>query len=207
MVATGTLYIISAPSGGGKTSLVNALIASMPDITASVSYTTRMQRPGEQDSINYHFIDEATFYDLAAQNAFLEQAQVFGNYYATGKKWVEDRLIAGKDVILEIDWQGAQQVRQLMPHCVGIFILPPSREVLYARLKERAQDDLSVIEKRMAQASNEIKHYNEYDFLVINDNFEYALRDLQAIVRAKRLMRENQQLRYTQLIDNLVASG
>lgn len=206
MAAIGTLYIISAPSGGGKTSLVNALIASMTDITVSISYTTRPQRPGEFDNVNYHFIDETTFHELSAQGAFLEHAQVFGNYYATGKQWVEDKLATGQDVILEIDWQGAQQIRRLMPQYVGIFILPPSREVLYARLKQRAQDNPAIIEKRMAQASNEIKHYNEYDFLVVNDDFEHALSDLRAIVRAKRLTQQNQQLRYARLIDNLIVS-
>ncbi len=204
MVASGTLYIISAPSGGGKTSLVNALIATMTDIMVSISYTTRAQRPGEREGINYHFIDEARFHQLSAQAAFLEQAQVFGNYYATGKQWVAEQLADGKDVVLEIDWQGAQQIHRLIPNCIGIFILPPSRDVLYSRLQERAQDNPQIIAKRMAQASNEIAHYKEYDYLIINDDFEQALSDLQAIIKAKRLTRENQQLRYVQLIDNLV---
>lgn len=204
MVASGTLYIISAPSGGGKTSLVNALIATMTDIMVSISYTTRAQRPGEREGINYHFIDEARFHQLSAQAAFLEQAQVFGNYYATGKQWVAEQLADGKDVVLEIDWQGAQQIHRLIPNCIGIFILPPSRDVLYSRLQERAQDNPQIIAKRMAQASNEIAHYKEYDYLIINDDFEQALSDLQAIIKAKRLTRANQQLRYVQLIDNLV---
>lgn len=205
MTAAGTLYIISAPSGGGKTSLVNALIANLADIMVSVSYTTRPQRPGEQNDINYHFVDEAEFQKLSADGAFLEQAQVFGNYYATGKQWVNDKLLAGIDVILEIDWQGAQQIRELMPGCVSIFILPPSREILFSRLKERAQDDPAIIEKRMAQASQEIAHYHEYDYIVINDDFAQALQDLQAIIKAKRLMCENQRLRYKELIKNLLA--
>ncbi|CAM4378692.1 MAG: Guanylate kinase [Legionellaceae bacterium] len=203
MAVTGTLYIISAPSGGGKTSLVNALIASMNEITVSISYTTRVQRSGEQDKIDYHFIDDKQFQELSQQGALLEEACVFGNHYATGKQWVTEKLESGQDVILEIDWQGAQQIRRLMPECIGIFILPPSREALYSRLKERAQDDLVVIEKRMAQASNEIIHYQEYDYLVINDDFEQALNDLKCIIRANRLLCHRQQKRYSNLINNL----
>lgn len=202
--ATGTLYIISAPSGGGKTSLVKALIESFTDITVSVSYTTRAMRPGEKDGVNYNFVDTETFKRLLAEDAFLEHASVFGNYYATGKQWVADQLAAGKDVILEIDWQGAQQIRRLMPDCIGIFILPPSREILYSRLKERAQDDLAVIERRMAQASSEISHYHEYDYVVINDKFIDAVHDLQAIIKSRRLMCKNQRSRYAQLIKNLL---
>lgn len=203
-MARGTLYIISAPSGGGKTSLVNALITAISDIVVSVSYTTRPMRPGEQDGVNYHFIDESCFQQYLVTNEFLEHAQVFGNHYATGKRWVEEKLAAGIDVILEIDWQGAQQIRKLMPDCVGIFILPPSREALALRLQERAQDEQNVIVQRMAQASAEISHYNEYDYLVINDDFEKALADLKSIVCARRLLLSNQQQRHAKLIGQLL---
>src|SRR5579884_3074698 len=169
MNTLGTLYIISAPSGGGKTSLVKALTASMPNIIVSVSHTTRPKRPGEEDGVNYHFVDQAQFKKLLAEDLFLEHATVFGNYYGTSRRWVEEKLQAGIDVVLEIDWQGAQQVRKLMPKTVSIFILPPSREVLLERLQARDQDNKAVIAKRMAAASNEISHYHEYDYLVIND--------------------------------------
>lgn len=204
MTIMGTLYIISAPSGGGKTSLVNALVSTVAKITVSVSYTTRVKRPGEEDGVNYHFVTKEHFEQLIVEGAFVEYAQVFGNYYGTGRQWVDQKLASGEDVILEIDWQGAKQIRQLMPASVGVFILPPSREVLYSRLRERAQDDAKIIEGRMALASNEISHYQEYDYLIVNDDFFVALTDLQAIIQARRLMIGPQQQRHNQLIKNLL---
>lgn len=201
----GTLYIISAPSGGGKTSLVNALLQSTPNLEVSISHTTRPKRPGETDNVDYNFIDKTDFEKLIAQHAFLEHAQVFGNYYGTSKHWVETKLTAGVDVILEIDWQGAQQIRKLMPDSIGIFVLPPSWQVLEARLRERAQDTESVIAQRMAQARSEMSHYHEYDYLVVNDNFSKALADLNAILHVGRLRLEVQKIAQTALLTSLLA--
>ncbi len=200
----GTLYIISAPSGGGKTSLVNALLQSVNNLEVSVSYTTRPARPGEQDGVNYYFIDEATFNKLIAENAFLEHANVFDNYYGTSRQWVEKKLQAGVDVILEIDWQGAEQIRRLMPQAIGIFILPPSWKALEKRLQERAQDDPAVIAKRMSEAKDEISHYHEYDYLIVNDNFARALGDLHAIIHVRRLRKVVQKTELATLIAKLL---
>lgn len=200
----GTLYIVSAPSGGGKTSLVNALLQSVKNCEVSVSHTTRLKRPGEQHAINYYFIDEIEFKRLIADTAFLEYAQVFGHYYGTSREWVEKKLCEGVDVILEIDWQGAQQVRKMVPEAVGIFILPPSREVLQKRLQERAQDDSQVIARRMAQAKDEIAHYYEYDYVIVNDDFSRALGELKAILQVRRLREEVQKLQLADLIDKLL---
>lgn len=186
-MTTGTLYIIAAPSGAGKTSLVKALLESTPDIKVSVSYTTRAPRPGEQNGVHYHFIEPAQFQTMLQQQVFLEHAQVFDNFYGTSQLWVENQLQQGQDIILEIDWQGAQQVRQRMSDTVSIFILPPSLEALQARLEGRAQDDPATIARRMRDAQNEIQHYDEFDYLVINADFATALADLQAIIRARRL--------------------
>jgi len=183
----GTLYIISAPSGAGKTSLVEALLDSDPDITVSISHTTRTMRPGEVDGINYHFIDHATFSQMIEQGDFLEHAEVFDHQYGTSGTAVESQLAAGKDVILEIDWQGARQVRKLMPENISIFILPPSRDALHERLAGRGQDTEEIIDRRMRDAVSETSHYNEYEYLVINDDFDTALADLSAIVSANRL--------------------
>jgi guanylate kinase len=200
----GTLYIISAPSGGGKTSLINALIDNDPNIVFSVSYTTRAQRPGEKEGIDYHFVEEAKFQQLRKQGEFLEDALVFGNYYGTSRQWVQDKLGAGIDIVLEIDWQGAQQIRKAKLNCVSIFILPPSKETLYERLCDRAQDDLSTIEDRMQRASSEISHYNEYDYLIVNEHFPEALADLQTIFGAQRLRKVPQCLQHADLIQNLL---
>ncbi|WP_263322460.1 guanylate kinase [Endozoicomonas sp. Mp262] len=183
----GKLYIIAAPSGAGKTSLVKAMVESTPHVKVSVSHTTRPIRPGEQDGVNYHFTTVENFKELLGQGLFLEHAEVFGNFYGTSKTWVREQLERGEDVILEIDWQGAQQVRRLMPEAVSIFILPPSREALHERLVGRGQDPEEVIEGRMAQAVNEMSHYNEFEYIVINDEFDLALRDLQTIIRSRRL--------------------
>lgn len=200
----GTLYIISAPSGGGKTSLVRALVSSVPNLFISVSHTTRLMRPGEQDGINYHFVSDDQFQKLLQQNIFLEHAEVFGHYYGTSRAWVEEQLAQGHDVILEIDWQGAQQIRQRFKQNVSIFILPPSCEALQKRLMTRAQDNLSVIDKRMAQARNEMSHYFEFDYLVINDIFENALEDLRTIILSRRLAIAYQVPQHSKLIQNLL---
>ncbi|MDH5181169.1 MAG: guanylate kinase [Gammaproteobacteria bacterium] len=202
--AIGTLYIIAAPSGAGKSSLVSALLQAMHDINVSVSHTTRAMRPGEQNGVHYHFIDIPTFEKMVAEAAFLEHANVFDNYYGTSKAGIEAELAAGRDVILEIDWQGARQVRELMPDTVGIFILPPSREALRERLTGRGQDSEAIIDRRMQDARNEISHYGEFDYLVINDDFNTALAELQAIVTSRRLRRAAQTRRQADLLQGLL---
>jgi len=184
-MATGILFIISAPSGAGKTSLVGELLKRMENIKASISHTTRDCRPGEEDGINYHFVSREEFVGMLEQNAFLEHAEVFGNFYGTSEQWVKETLAAGEDVILEIDWQGAAQVRQLFAECTSIFILPPSKQALRERLNNRGQDDSAVIEKRIAAATEEMSHYIEADYMVVNDDFEVALKQLMAIVSAQ----------------------
>ena len=201
----GILFILSAPSGAGKTSLVEALQERLPDLRVSVSYTTRPMRPGEEDGVNYHFVDEPTFLGMVEAGAFLEQANVFGHYYGTSQTWVEEQLNAGMDIILEIDWQGAQQVRRLMPDTVSIFILPPSRETLYERLTSRGQDDEQVIQTRLAKAREEMSHYPESDFLVINDVFNQALEDLVCIVQSQHLQENYQSRFHEHLISDLLS--
>ncbi len=205
MSTRGTLYTISAPSGAGKTSLVNALLECCDDICVSVSHTTRPKRPGEENGINYHFVDEATFTAMLNKSAFLEHAQVFNNYYGTAREWVEKVLASGQDVILEIDWQGAKQIRRLLPGCVGIFILPPSLRTLKERLTGRNQDDPAVIRHRLAEAQEEMSHYVEADYLIINDNFDDALVELKSIVISQRLTRGNQQQRNSNLLKDLLS--
>ncbi len=183
---TGTLYVVSAPSGAGKTSLVKALLEQDEKVTVSVSHTTRAPRPGEHNGQDYHFTEIDRFEEMVATGEFLEHAQVFDNYYGTSQKEVERLLAQGLDVILEIDWQGAQQVRERMPGCIAIFILPPSLEALGARLRGRGQDDDDVIARRMQDARSECSHYDEYNYLIINDKFETALADLGSIFRAGR---------------------
>ena len=193
MTQTGTLYTVSAPSGAGKTSLVNALVERCQELHVSVSHTTRPIRPGEQDGINYHFVPQSSFMDMLERNEFLEHAQVFGNLYGTSGVWVEKQLKLGHDIILEIDWQGAQQVKRLLPQTQAIFILPPSREALLQRLNLRGQDDPVIIEKRMNVAVEEMSHYVESDYLVVNENFDQALHELHAIVISQRLRTARQQ--------------
>ena len=188
----GTLFIVSAPSGAGKTSLVKALIASLDNVVVSVSHTTRPSRPGEVDGVNYHFVDEETFLKLRSEDGFFEWAEVFGNLYGTAKAGIDDQLARGIDVILEIDWQGARQIRAQRDDTVSLFILPPSTATLRQRLTARGQDNDEVIEKRMLAAKAELAHYNEADFLVLNDVFERALEDLRSIVRACRLKQGKQ---------------
>ncbi|HCW88928.1 MAG TPA: guanylate kinase [Marinobacter sp.] len=199
----GTLYVISAPSGAGKTSLVAAMLEQDPCLGLSVSHTTRPMREGEQDGINYHFVSRDDFEAMIARGDFLEHADVFGNYYGTSQVWVRETLAKGEDVILEIDWQGAEQVRRLMPDCVSIFIVPPSPEVLRERLTGRGTDAPEVVERRLKEAREECRHAAEFDYLVVNDDFTEALADLLAIVRSERLRFTAQNLRYGSLLERL----
>lgn len=203
---SGSLFVVSAPSGAGKTSLVRALTGRDPGVTVSVSHTTRARRPGERDAEHYHFVDDVTFARMCDQDAFLEHAEVFGNRYGTSRAGVEQQLHAGLDVVLEIDWQGARQVRARVPDSVGVFVLPPSLEQLRRRLEGRGQDDPQVIGRRMRAAVDEISHYGEYDYLLVNDRFEAALDDLCAIVTARRLRRDAQSRRLAGLLDALLAA-
>ncbi|CAN5378651.1 guanylate kinase [soil metagenome] len=205
MLTKGIPYVIAAPSGGGKTSLVNALVHAMPNILASVSFTTRPIRPGEQEGVNYHFISVEEFETLREQQTFLECANVFGHYYGTSKRWLEEKLTAGFDVILEIDWQGCRQIKQQFQECVSMFILPPSRATLLERLQRRAQDNPEVIAKRMIEAKSELSHYAEFDYLVVNDEFNQALADLQAIVCSHRLSQTRQSKQLAELLESLLA--
>jgi len=205
MANLGTLYTVSAPSGAGKTSLVSALVKSNPEVCVSVSHTTRPMRPGEINGINYHFIDHATFEQMLEEDAFLEHARVFSNLYGTSQKWVEDTLRQGIDVILEIDWQGAQQVRKLMPLTVSLFILPPSLACLRQRLTGRGQDAVTVIDARMAEAISEMSHYVDADYLIINDDFTTALAQFQALITSQHLRLARQVEKHTSLIKELLA--
>ena len=205
MSQTGTLYTVSAPSGAGKTSLVAALIERTDALRVSVSHTTRDQRPGEEDGVNYHFISEQQFLAMLEGAEFLEHARVFDNLYGTSQTWVQEQLAQGIDVILEIDWQGAQQVKRLQPETLSIFILPPSRQSLLQRLTGRGQDNSATIDRRMADAVEEMSHYIESDFLVINDDFAQALAELQAIVSCQRLTTDRQRQTQQQLLDELLS--
>ncbi len=205
-MARGTLYTISAPSGAGKTSLVNALLADGDNaLCVSISHTTRTMRPGEQNGVNYHFVSLEQFQSMRNAGDFLESAEVFGNLYGTSRIWVQEQLDQGMDVILEIDWQGAEQVRKLIKPVKSIFILPPSLPTLQERLTGRGQDDEATISGRMQLAKNEISHYGEADYLVINDQFDSALDDLRAIIRAARLEREQQLRNNGALLQDLLA--
>ncbi len=203
----GTLYTISAPSGAGKTSLVAALLQQTKGVQVSISHTTRAMRPGEVDGVNYHFVSKQQFVDMIGADDFLEHAEVFGNYYGTSQAWVAETLRKGIDVILEIDWQGAQQVRRVMPETVGIFIVPPSIEALRLRLTGRGQDHNEVIEKRMAEAISEMSHFSEADYIVINDNFDVALRDLQGILRTHHLTTAQQTAANADLLQQLLSKS
>jgi guanylate kinase len=203
--SSGTLYIVSAPSGAGKTSLIKALLEAQTQIRVSVSHTTRAMRPGEIDGVNYHFTERQAFIEMLEQDAFLEHAEVFGNLYGTSQRWLEDTLKEGFDLILEIDWQGAQQVRRLMPQAKSIFILPPTPEALRQRLTNRGQDSEAIIDERMREAVSEMSHYVEYDYLVINDDFNNALDDLKAVFRANQLLQAPQQQLFSELLCRLLA--
>ncbi|MGV3345665.1 guanylate kinase [Enterobacteriaceae bacterium LUAb1] len=206
-MAQGTLFIVSAPSGAGKSSLIQALLHIQPlyDTQVSVSHTTRNRRPGEKQGEHYFFVSHDEFHQMIREEAFLEYAEVFGNYYGTSRQTIEQLLFAGVDVFLDIDWQGAQQIREQMPQARSIFILPPSKEELHRRLRGRGQDSEDVIEHRMAQAVMEMNHYSEYDYLIVNDDFDLALSDLKTIIRAERLHMVRQQLRHDGLISKLLA--
>ena len=204
MTSTGTLYTVSAPSGAGKTSLVNALIERCEGLQVSVSHTTRPMRPAEKEGVNYHFVSENVFVDMLDRAEFLEHAQVFGNLYGTSRVWLEKQLERGFDVILEIDWQGARQVKQLLPETQSIFILPPSRQALQQRLSLRGQDDPGIIEGRMNAAVAEMSHYVESDFLVVNKDFDQALDELQCIVASQRLRTARQQKILSSMLQNLL---
>ena len=203
--SVGTLYIISAPSGAGKTSLVHALLERDEQVMVSVSHTTRAMREGEEDGVHYNFVDVESFNSMVEKGVFLEHAQVFDNFYGTSREWVEARLAEGTDVILEIDWQGARLAREAFGVSTGIFILPPSRQALEERLKGRGQDSDEIIARRMQDAVSEIEHYEEFDFLVVNDDFEAALAELAAIFVAGRLKREVKQPQIANMIADLLA--
>ncbi|MFC0179658.1 guanylate kinase [Thorsellia kenyensis] len=208
MSQLGTLYIISAPSGAGKSSLIQAFLKTQPryDAQVSVSHTTRSKREGEQNGVHYHFVDEAHFHQMVAHNEFLEYAEVFGKFYGTSKQSILETLNSGVDVFLDIDWQGARQIRGKMPESVSIFILPPSKNELLRRLKGRGQDSDEVINFRMQKAISEMEHYAEYDYIIINDDFEKALHDLKTILRAERLKLQKQIKANDSLIFQLLSS-
>lgn len=203
----GTLFVISAPSGAGKTSLVSEMLRQDSKLGVSVSHTTRPMREGEHNGVNYHFVSRDEFEAMIGQGDFLEHADVFGNYYGTSQVWVRDTLAKGQDVILEIDWQGAEQVRRLLPECVSIFIVPPSADVLRQRLVGRGTDAADVVERRLAEAEEECRHAVEFDYLVVNDDFQDALVDLLAIVRSHRLKMAVQQVRHGSLLAGLSSQG
>jgi guanylate kinase len=204
MTSTGTLFTVSAPSGAGKTSLVKALVERCKNLVVSVSHTTRPMRPGEQDGVNYHFVPETVFLAMLERAEFLEHARVFGNLYGTSGVWVDQQLKCGNDIILEIDWQGAQQVKRLLPQTRAIFILPPSREALQQRLKLRGQDDAGIIQTRMNVAVEEMSHYVESDYLVVNRDFDQALDELQSVVVGQRLLTVRQQEVLSDMLQELL---
>ena len=197
----GNLFIVCAPSGAGKTTLVDALLEREPDIRLSISYTTRAPREGERDGVDYHFVDKATFEAMIGRVEFLEHAHVHGNYYGTSRKWIEQEIAGDHDVLLEIDWQGAAQVRKIFPGLLGMFILPPSLQELRRRLQGRGKDSPETIERRIAGAREEISHVLEFEYIIVNDRFEQALEDIRSVVRAARASRARQSIRLAKLID------
>ena len=200
----GNLFVVAAPSGAGKTTLVRMLLEQESSVHLSISFTTRGPRPGEQNGREYHFVDTVEFQSMIARQEFLEWAEVHGNFYGTSKKWIADQLAAGHDVLLEIDWQGAQQVRKLFPQAIGIFILPPSMEELTRRLTGRGTDSADVIARRLAAAQAEMRHVGEFDYVIINDQLAQALEDLRAVVRASRLSFGVQRVRHATLFERLI---
>jgi guanylate kinase len=200
---SGNLFIISAPSGAGKTSLVQALLNINPQIDMSVSYTTRDPRPGEHDGKDYHFVSRDTFLAMAKRGEFLESAEVYGNLYGTSQTWISHENTRGRDILLEIDWQGAEQIRRMFPECVSVFILPPSRQALEERLRKRGKDNEAVIAKRMASVREDVSHIAEFDYVIINDNLNEALRELNAVVISAKLRGERQLSRHQDLINQL----
>lgn len=201
----GTLYIVAAPSGAGKSSLVNAVLSRETGIALSISFTSRKARPGERHAQHYNFISKEEFEAMIANGDFFEHALVHGDYKGTAKQSVEPQLAAGKDVLLEIDWQGARQVREKLPDAISIFILPPSKDALETRMRNRGQDSKEVIKQRLANAREEMSHYDEFDFVIVNEHFDAAVSELRAIFLAQRLKREAQQQRHAVLIQNLLA--
>jgi guanylate kinase len=204
-VITGNVYIVAAPSGGGKTSLVKALLAALDNIEVSVSHTTRQSRPGEKEGVDYFFVNESQFIDMVNAGKFVEYAKVFDRYYGTSVEQIQNRLRTGIDVVLDIDWQGAQQIRSQFPDAISIFIVPPSLAVLRERLHARRQDDEGVINARMQQAQEEMSHYCEFDYLLVNDDFQQASVELQAIVIANRLKMMRQKAKIGKLLSLLLA--
>ncbi|NTV94835.1 MAG: guanylate kinase [Thiobacillus sp.] len=204
---SGNLFIVTAPSGAGKSSLVKALLEADPGIRLSVSYTTRAPRPGEVDGVHYHFVSVDAFQAMLGNGDFLESAEVYGNYYGTSQPWIEDQMRAGHDILLEIDWQGAGQVRKLFPDAIGLFILPPSLAELRRRLEGRGQDSAEVIDRRVAAAQEDISHAYSFDYLVVNDDFAAALADLQTVVRAQRLAIRHQMRNLEPLLSDLLAAS
>ena len=201
----GTLYVVAAPSGAGKSSLVNAVLAKEPGIALSISFTSRAPRPGERHAPHYHFVDKAEFERMIAAGDFFEHALVHGDYKGTARQSVEPQLAAGKDVLLEIDWQGARQVRQKMPDCLSVFILPPSKDALETRMRNRGQDSEETIARRLAAAREEMSHYDEFDYVIVNEHFDAAAAELRAIFVAQRLKRAAQAARHAALIRDLLA--
>ena len=204
--ASGCLFVIAAPSGGAKTSLVNALLEREPGIRLSVSYTTRAPRPGEEDGVHYHFVDVPRFMALKDAGEFLEHAHVHGNWYGTSATWLRDEVQQGRDVLLEIDWQGAAQVRRLIPDSISIFILPPSIALLRERLTKRGQDRPEVIESRLKAAREEMRHAADFDYVIMNQDFARAVDDLSVIVRASRLATSRQVVRHARVYSDLIES-
>ncbi len=204
MADTGNLYVIAAPSGTGKTTLVKALVDSMPKMTVSISHTTRPKRSNEMHGVNYYFIDKDEFDRMITHQDFLEYAIIFDHFYGTSKSWVQQTLTQGLDVILEIDWQGHQQVKRLFPHAIGIFILPPSLNDLQNRLIKRNQDHPEIIKKRLADVQETVSHIHEFDYVVVNDDFVNALHDLKIIVEAGRLLQNRQTKKHFKLIADLI---
>ncbi|GGA67161.1 guanylate kinase [Arenimonas soli] len=201
----GTLFIVAAPSGAGKSSLVNAVLAKEPGIALSISFTSRAPRPGERHAQHYHFVSKEEFVRMVAAGDFFEHAQVHGDYKGTARQSVEPQLAAGKDVLLEIDWQGARQVREQVPDCVSVFILPPSRDALQTRMRNRGQDSEETIARRLAAAREEMSHYDEFDYVIVNEHFDAAAAELRAIFVAHRLRRPVQARRHADLIRDLLA--
>lgn len=199
----GNLFIVSAPSGAGKTSMVNALLDSNKQIALSISYTTRAPRPSEIDGKDYHFVSRDRFLQMAKHGDFLESAEVYGNLYGTSQSWIKKELASGRDILLEIDWQGAAQVRKLMPQAISIFILPPSLASLESRLKGRGQDSIEVIARRVQAAQEDISHAAEFDYVIINDKLDEALRQLSAVIASAGLRRDSQLARHASLINQL----
>lgn len=206
-MTNGTLYVISAASGAGKTSLVSAVLQQVSEIEVSVSHTTRAPREGEVDGVNYYFVDRDKFQEMVEAGEFFESASVFGNMYGTSRQHIQEQLLKGKDVILEIDWQGARQIRRLMTDCKSIYIAPPSITALRERLSKRGQDDEAIINKRMREAISEMSHYAEFEYLVINDDFDEARDNLAAIIKGNRMLFAYQQQKHAELLAELLSAA